>query len=243
MRKGSHQTPEAIEKNRIKHLGKKDSQTTKDKKRISHEGENNAFFGKHHTEETLELLRKPKSETAKKNMSKSRKGKIPANIEILKHSREGKTNSDFQKQRAKESITGLKRSDKTIELNRIGHIGLTQSDEAREKNRLAHMGDKNSSWKGGLKSLNESIRGCAKYAEWRDAIYERDNYTDVITGEKGNGNLNAHHITPLAELIEKHHITTLEEAISCNELWDISNGITMLESNHILYHARTGRPE
>jgi hypothetical protein len=65
----------------------------------------------------------------------------------------------------------------------------------------------------------------------------------VITGEKGNGNLNAHHIKPLATIIEEYRITTLEQAMACEELWDVSNGITMLEVNHILYHAITGKPE
>jgi hypothetical protein len=188
-------------------------------------------------------MRGPKSEIHKRHLSEAKKGRIPVNIEILKNSRKGKKNSDFQKQRAKNALTGLKRSEETNELNRLVHTGLTQSEEARLKNCLAHLGEKNHAWRGGITVFNESIRSSAKYLAWRDAVYKRDNYTDVITGERGNGNLNAHHIMPFAEIIEKHNITTFEEAMACEELWDVSNGITMIEANHILYHARTGKPE
>jgi hypothetical protein len=209
MRKGTHQTPEAIEKMRKSKTGKKDSPETIEKKRLSHLGENNAFFGKKHTRETLELLKGPKSELHKQHLSEAKRGKIPANIEILKNSRKGKTNSDFQKQRSKEALTGLKRSEETIELNRLVHTGLTQSEEAREKNRIAHIGEKNHAWKGGVTVFNESIRPSSKYLAWRDAVYKRD----------------------------------FEEALACEELWDVSNGITMIEKNHIAYHSRSGTPE
>ena len=39
-------------------------------------GENNPFFGKHHTEETKQKMRVPKSEEAKRNMSKAREKRI-----------------------------------------------------------------------------------------------------------------------------------------------------------------------
>lgn len=52
---------ETLEKNRQAHLGK----TT--------------WIGKHHTEETKEKLRKPKSDEAKKKMSEAAKGRVPWN--------------------------------------------------------------------------------------------------------------------------------------------------------------------
>ena len=243
MKKGSKQTQEAIEKMRQSKIGKMDSPETIEKKRLSHLGEKNAFYGKKHSSETIETMRGPKSEIHRQHLSEAKKGKIPANIEILKNSRRGKTNSDFQKQRAKEAITGLTRSEESKELNRIAHTGIIQSEETRLKNSIAQRGEKNHAWKGGVTVFNESIRSSAKYLAWRDAVYKRDDYCDVITGERGNGNLNAHHITPFAYLIEKNHITTFEEAMACDELWDVSNGITMIEKNHIMYHMATGKPE
>lgn len=44
---------------------------------IDLKGEKNGMFGKHHSEETLQKLRKPKSEQAKLNMKGKNKGKTP----------------------------------------------------------------------------------------------------------------------------------------------------------------------
>lgn len=156
MRKGSHQTPEAIEANRLKHLNKKDSQATKDKKSESHSGEKNAFYGKHHTEETLRLLRKPKSETAKKNMSKSKKGKLPANIEILKKSRIGLHNSESHNEKISGSLEGITRSEETKQLIAENRSGIC-------------CGIDNPAWNGGTSYLPY----CYKFNERRKRAVRR----------------------------------------------------------------------
>jgi hypothetical protein len=236
--------PETLQKNRDAHIGRKASLETREKLRLSHLGENNSFYGKHHTPETLKKLTgRPFSVEHRENLSKVKKGKTPANIEILKSSRVGSTNSEEHRRIVSEALTGLKRSEETIELNRIAHTGLIQSDEAREKNRMAHIGERNHAWKGGITVFNEAVRSSAKYLAWRDAVYKCDNYADVITGEKGDGNLNAHHIIPFATILEQNNITTFEEAMACEALWDVDNGITMIDKNHIAYHSRTGTPE
>lgn len=165
---------------------------------------------------------KPKSPQTCMAMSESKKGIIPPNIEILKTSFIGKPMSEEHYK------------------NLTASLG---SQETRSKMSMSKIGEVNPNWNGGLTPLYRNIRECAKYYAWRDAVYKRDEYCDVITGERGNGNLNAHHIVPFAEIIEKHNITTFEEAMACDELWDVSNGITMIEANHIMYHARTGKPE
>ena len=222
MRKGSKQSPEAKEKNRLAHLGRKDSPETLEKKRASHLGELNGFYGKHHDEETLEILRQPKSDLAKRRMSEAKKGKLPQNIGALKASRVGTNNSAEQIQRQKESLA---------------------KPEVKDRMKESHVGEKNVNWKNGITPLKERIRESSRYYEWRNAIYKRDNYTDVTTGEKGDGDLNAHHLIPFAEIMDRNHITTYEEAMACEELWDISNGITMLEKNHVKLHMKTGTPE
>jgi 5-methylcytosine-specific restriction endonuclease McrA len=234
---------ESKELNRQKHIGNVASDETREKMRLTHLGKNNPFFGREHSEETKQKMHQPRTDETKANLSAAKKGKMPANIELLKVSRIGSTNSEEHRRIVSEALTGIVRSEETNELNRLVHTGLVQSEEARQKNMLAHIGEKNHAWKGGVTVFNESIRSSAKYLAWRDAVYKRDDYCDVITGERGNGNLNAHHITPFAYLIERNHITTFEEAMACEELWDVSNGITMIEANHILYHARTGKPE
>ena len=108
--------------------------------------------------------------------------------------------------------------------------------EMRDRMSTSHRGDRNPNWNGGVTPLYNNIRECSKYYEWRDAIYKRDNHTDVITGEKGNGNLNAHHLIPFALLIETNHIETFEQAMACEKLWDISNGITVTKDTNISLH-------
>jgi hypothetical protein len=222
MKKGSKQTPEAIEKNLLAHLGRKDSPETLERKRQSHLGERNAFFGKHHTPETLELMKRPKTDIHRQHLSESKKHKTPKNIEILKTSRVGTNNSEEQILKQKESLA---------------------KPEVKDRMKLSHVGDKNINWKNGRTPLNERIRESSKYYEWRNAIYKRDNYTDVTTGERGDGNLNVHHLVPYSEIMDRNNITTYEEAMACDELWDISNGITMIDRNHVKLHMKTGHPE
>ena len=190
-------------------------------------GKNHPCYGKHLSEETrLKIsssnLGKPKSPQSCIAMSEAKKGIIPVNIESLKTSLVGKPMSESH-------------------YNNL--VATMSTQKTRDKMSVVQRGENNPNWNGGITPLYKNIRECAKYYAWRDAIFKRDDYCDVITGERGDGNLNAHHIIPFAEIIEKHHITTFEEAMACEELWDVSNGITMIEANHIMYHARTGKPE
>jgi 5-methylcytosine-specific restriction endonuclease McrA/predicted RNA-binding Zn-ribbon protein involved in translation (DUF1610 family) len=102
--------------------------------------------------------------------------------------------------------------------------------DAREK-----RGPLNPCWKGGISTLNHAIRDCAKGLEWRQRVFERDNYTCRVTGYRGKG-LHAHHIVPLSKLIKKYGIKTLEEAYEIPAFWDISNGITLHGELHKSKH-------
>ena len=227
------QTPEAIarvkivhtgkvvseqskEKNRLWHYGRKDSEETKERKRISHLGKNNHMYGKSHTEIAIEKMRKPKTETAKEHISNAKKGIMPSNIEDLKYSRLGSHNS-------KEHISN--------------QIIAMHKPRVQDQMSVSHRGERNANWNGGISPLYKNIRESRKYYEWRDAVYKRDNYADVITGERGNGNLNAHHLIPFATLLEVYHIETFEQAMACDALWDVSNGITLIDKNHVKLHS------
>ena len=92
-------------------------------------------------------------------------------------------------------------------------------------------GEKNGSWAGGVTKVQELIRKSDKYLEWRKRVFERDNYTCVVTGQKG-GNLCVDHIKPFSVIIRENRIKTLEDAYGCIELWDIKNGRTLSEKYH-----------
>jgi hypothetical protein len=64
-----------------------------------------------------------------------------------------------------------------------------------------------------------------------------NNYCDVFTGVKGSGNLHAHHIVSFAFLMQQYNIQSLDDALACDALWDVANGVTMIDSNHMAYHS------
>lgn len=80
--------------------------------------------------------------------------------------------------------------------------GKKQSLETRKKNSLSKSGINNPNWKGGISQENKRIRASAEYRLWREAVFERDDYTCVWCGSRcGNGKnvtLHADHIKPFA---------------------------------------------
>ena len=121
------------------------------------------------------------------------------------------------------------------------NLGKRHSLETRElirKRTPIRRGPENNKWQGGITPLYNQIRNCSKYNEWRKEIFKNDNYTCVMCGnnESGNnesGNLNAHHITPFAQIIKGFKIKTIEDALGCDILWWKSNGVTFCKDCHI----------
>lgn len=137
------------------------------------------------------------------------------------------------------ALTGRPVSDDTRKKISKSNTGKKLSEEAKNKIRLArkgksaywNKGDKSSAWKGGVTSLNISIRKTYKYNEWREGIFTRDNFTCTACGNIG-GRLNADHITPYSIILYRNKIKTIDDALNCAELWDINNGRTLCESCH-----------
>lgn len=76
-----------------------------------------------------------------------------------------------------------------------------------------------------------SLRMSKRYFEWRESIFERDNYTCQICHKRGGG-LNADHVKPLSHIVKENRIASLEDATNCVELWDMNNGRTLCVSCH-----------
>ena len=68
-------------------------------------------------------------------------------------------------------------------------------------------------------------RDYMEYAEWRNKVFERDNYTCQRCGQR-QGDINAHHLNSFHW--DKEHRT------------DINNGITLCTSCHKLFHKEYG---
>ena len=65
------------------------------------------------------------------------------------------------------------------------------------------------------------VRRSGEYARWRKKVFERDEYTCQLCGEKG-GKLNAHHKVRFVDCPEKR--------------LDVDNGITLCEDCHKYVH-------
>jgi hypothetical protein len=100
------------------------------------------------------------------------------------------------------------------------------------KEYLQIRGNKNPNWKGGITKLNQVIRHCFEYKTWIKSIMERDNYTCVFCGIKGN-NLEIDHFPKrFCDIIREEKINSYETAKSSKVLWDINNGRTLCVSCH-----------
>jgi uncharacterized protein (DUF2225 family) len=78
-------------------------------------------------------------------------------------------------------------------------------------------GENSPYWKGEIVDENRRARDCWKYDEWRDNVFNHDDYTCQCCGNRG-GRLNAHHIKDFAQYKDLRY--------------DLKNGITLCENCH-----------
>lgn len=81
----------------------------------------------------------------------------------------------------------------------FGHTDEAKAkmSKAKKGKHRGNGGDKCHFWKGGITPVNKAIRMSLEYRLWREAIFERDNYTCIWCGKIG-GKLNADHIKPFS---------------------------------------------
>ena len=63
--------------------------------------------------------------------------------------------------------------------------------------KFIRKGSEINTWKGGITPINEKIRKSVEYKLWRQAIFEKDNFTCIWCGKRG-GDLEVDHIKPFA---------------------------------------------
>ena len=97
--------------------------------------------------------------------------------------------------------------------------GYKPSIETRKKISEALKGEKHWNWKGGV-SKDKKQYFDLDYKLWREAVFERDNYTCQMCGAKGSDGvyLTAHHIKSWRNFPELRY--------------EIENGITLCENCH-----------
>ena len=97
-------------------------------------------------------------------------------------------------------------------------------------------GENHYKWNGGTSRLNAAIRRLTENRKWMEAVKERDGKCIVCSSVD---NLESHHITPLADLVQAHGIINRDQARDCSALWDLGNGMTVCRPCHYKIHGRT----
>lgn len=187
---------------------------------------------KEHRERMSKILTGRKfTEEHKKNMGLTRKGKkssdetkqkISKAVSGKNHPMWGKKHSEKTKKKISESHGGEKSS----------WWGKKHTEEEKRKIGLNTKGENHWNWKGGKTPLTKLIRRCPQYRQWRDDVFERDNWTCQFCDIRGGIEINADHIKPFSFILDEYNITTINEAENCAELWNINNGRTLCINCH-----------
>ena len=113
----------------------------------------------------------------------------------------------------------------------------------RSKNQF---GENNGSWKGGIKSIYDRVRGLKVYWEWRNSIVERDG--KQCTNCKSTEELEVHHNKTLKSLIidycsdnDKKIKDLSHQDLTDPHFYENSNGSTLCKTCHRNYHKVNGR--
>lgn len=98
---------------------------------------------------------------------------------------------------------------------------LLKTTNLRERISNSMKGIKAPNWKGGISPKYKIIRGSIEFRLWREAVFERDNYTCKKCKKRGI-KLHPHHIQNFAQYPELR--------------FAIDNGITLCEECHWKFH-------
>ena len=84
--------------------------------------------------------------------------------------------------------------------------------------------------------LKLKIRNTTEYLMWRLLILKRDNFTCKIchasVKENKSLRLEVHHPKRFEDICIENSVSTVEQALECEELWSMSNGISLCYTCH-----------
>jgi hypothetical protein len=114
---------------------------------------------------------------------------------------------------------------------KVQSCGCYNIEKLKERKGLKHP-----MWKGGITPLHTLIRNSAEYAQWKDNIFQRDDYK-CQRCSKTKCYLNAHHIIPFSILLDFYRPKNLDEALKCKLFWAADNGVSLCEDCHNWIHS------
>lgn len=216
--KGYKWTKEDIQKRADANRGKKRSAESKERMRIAQL--------KYNSEHDITAL---KRERALKQWS-------DPNAREMARQRALKQMSDPKaRERLRTVNIGRKHTEETKRKMSKTHTINQRDPISRQIQSDAHKGCKSHLWEGGITPLSNSVRGSHRMRAWRNSVFARDNYTCTKCSIT-HTYLNAHHLIKFSTLMKKYNIKNIEQAEACDELWDISNGITLCKQCHKKIH-------
>ncbi len=84
--------------------------------------------------------------------------------------------------------------------------------------------------------LKLKIRNTTKYLNWRLSILKRDDFTYRIcyasVKENKSLRLEVHHAKTFDDICNENNVTTVEQALGCEELWSMTNGVSICYRCH-----------
>ena len=124
----------------------------------------------------------------------------------------------------KDRMLGIKLPLEVCEKIRLGHLGKKHSNSTLQKMSEAQRKRFGTYFREILSKKDKNfLRKTKEYKEWRNKIFQRDNYKCVSCGGKKPFEVD-HYPISFAKILRKFNIKTLVEALRCKMLWNIKNG-------------------
>lgn len=76
------------------------------------------------------------------------------------------------------------------------------------------------------RTFTSLLRTCSRYAQWREKVLKRDNFTCQSCDKRG-GKLQVDHIEPFISILKRNGVVSVDDAFRCEELWNVENGQTL----------------
>lgn len=156
-------------------------------------------------------------------------------------SRKGENNPNFGNTGDKNPLTGEKASLETRQRQSESHTGeknhmfgkttppdtrdrISESLSGENHPNYGKRGKDTTNWQGGLTDKIQALRNTPAYKNWREAVYERDDWT---CQECGARSASANHV-----YLNAHHINPIKDNKNTLLIFDTNNGITLCEGCH-----------